>query len=195
MSLSIDRNNDVDAVRRCLDAWKEVLVAGKKIVDWEQNFYPGVIVGVITFQFLLWWYMDPTLVVACCMTTLTCLLADQLLPFVTPKLFPADQWGRDEENDFSAVCEAIVDVKYSCKAFVAASLQLKSERPRVYLVVSIVCLLCCAWLGSALGDMMVWYFCVVFAALYPGAKKHGIIDAYFSGILAKLQDVLFKKSN
>jgi len=195
MSLTVDRNNDVDAVRRSLDAWKEVLVAVKKVVDWEQNFYPGVIVGVITFKFLMWWYMDPTMVVATCMTILTFLLADQLLPFIAPKIFPMDHWGRDEENDFSAVCEALVDVKYSAKAFFAASLQLKSERPRVYLVVAVVVLLLCAWIGSALGDMTVWYFCVVFASLYPGAKKHGIIDAYFSGIFAKLQDVLFKKSN
>ena len=50
MGLTVDRNNDVDAVRRSLDAWKEVLVAVKKVVDWEQNFYPGVIVGVITFK-------------------------------------------------------------------------------------------------------------------------------------------------
>ena len=46
----IEKNNDVDAVRRYLDAWKEILVAAKKVVDWEQNFYPGVIVGVITFK-------------------------------------------------------------------------------------------------------------------------------------------------
>ena len=46
----VDRNNDVDTVRRSLDAWKEILVAAKKVVDWEQNFYPGIIVGVITFK-------------------------------------------------------------------------------------------------------------------------------------------------
>ena len=33
------------------------------------------------------------------------------------------------------------------------------------------------------------------ASLYPGAKKKGIIDDYFSGILAKLNEILFKKSN
>ena len=46
----LERSSDVDALRRSLDSWKEVLVAAKKIIDWEQNFYPGVIVGVITFQ-------------------------------------------------------------------------------------------------------------------------------------------------
>ena len=46
----IERSSDVDALRRSLDSWKEVLVAAKKIIDWEQNFYPGVIVGVITFK-------------------------------------------------------------------------------------------------------------------------------------------------
>ena len=47
---AVDRNNDVDTVRRSLDAWKEILVAAKKVVDWEQNFYPGIIVGVVTFK-------------------------------------------------------------------------------------------------------------------------------------------------
>lgn len=191
----MERSSDVDALRRSLDSWKEILVASKKIIDWEQNFYPGVIVGVITFQFLMWWYMDPTLVVACCMSLLTLLLADQILPFVTPKIFPVDQWGGQQENDFSAVCEALVDVKYSTMAFVAAALQLKADRPRVYLAVAVVVLLLCAWIGSSLGDTMVSYFLIVLASLYPGAKKHGIIDAYFSGIIAKLNEILFKKSN
>jgi len=193
MSLSASRNEDVDKVRRSLVAWRELVVLLKKVLDWEQNFYPGVIAGVVTFKFLLWWYMDPTLVACFSLWLLFFLMADQILPFVIPKIFPADKWN--QENEYQAFCEGLVDIKYNAKAFASAMMQLKSDRPRVYLAVTAIGLLVVAWLGSALGDKMALYFCVLIGALYPGAKKAGLIDAYCGIIFVKIQDLLFKKAN
>jgi hypothetical protein len=110
----------------------------------------------------------------------------------------------------------LVDIKYNAKAFALAMMQLKSDRPRVYLAVTAIGLLVVAWLGSALGDKMALYFCVLIGkfcwcwsssiiplmakiynagALYPGAKKAGLIDAYCGIIFVKIQDLLFKKAN
>ena len=57
---------------------------------------------------------------------------------------------------------------------------------------SIGLLVLTAWLGSSLGDAFICYSLALFALLYPGAKKNGIVDAYFGQIMAKLRDVLFK---
>ena len=55
----------------------------------------------------------------------------------------------------------------------SATLQLKADRPRVYLAVAVVVLLLCAWIGSALGDTMVSYFLIVLGNSTEGHKQQG----------------------
>ena len=179
------RKGDVDAVRRALHAWKEILVLVKKLRDWDQRFYyPVAIVVIITFKFLIWWYLDPTLVVAWSLSLLAFILGDHILPFVTPMIFYP--LTKEQETDFDVFCEAIINVKYSAKAFLAAFLQLRSNDPTAYFTASVIGLLLSAWAGSALGDKLVCYFVViVFATLYPKMESQGNID-YFIKIIAKL---------
>ena len=182
------RKGDVDAVRRAMHAWKEILVLVKKLLDWDDHFYyPVAIVVIVTFKFLFWWYLDPSLMVAWSVSLLAFILVDQILPSVTPMIF--HPLTREQEDDFDDVCAAIVDVKSSAKAFLAAFLRLRSANPAAYSTASVVGLLLCAWAGSALGDKLVCYFVVVFACLYPGAENRGIID-YFKRIIAKLREYI-----
>ena len=52
-----------------------------------------------------------------------------------------------------------------------------------------------AWVGSALGDAFICYALFLFALLYPGAKKNGIVESYFADVMAKLREVLFKEKS
>ena len=186
MSFKAVRKGDVDMMRRALHAWKEILVLVKKLLDWDQHFYyPVAIVIIISFKFLIWWYLDPTLVVAWSVSLLAFILGDQILPSVTPMIFYP--LTKEQENDFNVICTAIVDIKYSAKAFLADFFRLRSNNPAAYLTTSVIGLLLCAWAGSALGDKLICYLVIIFASLYPGAKSHGIID-YFKKTIAKLRD-------
>ena len=63
------------------------------------------------------------------------------------------------------------------------------------MALSIGFLLTTAWLGSTFGDGFISYAITLFALLYPGAKKKGIVEAYFADVVAKIKEVVFKEKS
>jgi len=194
--MSAQKEARITRVRLTLDDWKEVLVMMKRVLDWEQPYHPGVIFGLVTLHFLVvhWWW-ELSLTTYFSLGLLKLAIADYLLPVVGPKIFPMENWGSRQEHEFNVICETIVDVQYDVYSSVNGICTLKGQRPRVYMTLSVGFLLTMAWLGSALGDAFICYALTLFALLYPGAKKNGIVEAYFADVMTKLKEVLFKEKS
>jgi len=190
---SESREAEVTRVRRLLDDWKEVLVAVKRVLDWEQPFHPGLIFGVVTFYFFVLYWMEPSTTAHLSLSLLLLALADYLIPFIAPKLFPLDRWAKQEEHDMDVVCKTVVQVKYDVKDCCTGIMAFKSQRPRYYMAVSTMVLLTTAWLGSTFGDFFLAYVGMLFLLLIPGAKKTGIVDAYFGDIMTKIRETVLKQ--
>lgn len=190
---SESREAEVTRVRRLLDDWKEVLVAVKRVLDWEQPFHPGLIFGVVTFYFFVLYWMEPSTTAHLSLSLLLLALADYLIPFIAPKLFPLDRWAKQEEHDMDVVCKTVVQVKYDVKDCCAGIMAFKSQRPRYYMAVSTMVLLTTAWLGSTFGDFFLAYVGMLFLLLIPGAKNTGIVDAYFGDIMTKIRETVLKQ--
>ena len=99
----------VTRVRLTLDDWKELLVIGKRVLDWEQPHHPCLIIGLVTCHFALncWWQPSFTAMISLSLLKLT--LADYAMPYVGPKIFPMEKWGSKHEHEFNVICEAITD--------------------------------------------------------------------------------------
>jgi len=196
MSDSDQKEAQVARVRRTLDDWKEVLVLGKKVLDWEQPYHPGVIFGLVTLHFLvIECWLEPSMTALLSITLLKLTLADYLMPFLGPKIFPMENWGSEQEHEFNVICDAVVGARYDVVDAVRGLYTLKGQRPRVYMALSIGFLLTTAWLGSTFGDAFICYALTLFALLYPGAKKKGIVEAYFADVVAKVKEVVFKEKS
>ena len=123
----------VTRVRLTLDDWKEVLVAGKRVLDWEQPYHPGVIFGGVTLYFLVvFCWLEPSMTTLLSLTLLKLTIADYLMPFVAPKIFPMENWGSRQEHEFNVICEAIVNARKD----VEETVQSKLSRDYAYGVVS-----------------------------------------------------------
>ena len=76
--------------------------------------------------------------------------------------------------------------------FTSGVYSFKSQRPRVYLTMTVGVFLLTAWIGSSFGDTFICYGLALFALLYPGAKKNGIVETYFAKILDVLKENIGK---
>ena len=47
----LQSGNDLSQLKRDLEGYREFLLPLNKILEWEENYYPGVLVGSITFVF------------------------------------------------------------------------------------------------------------------------------------------------
>lgn len=183
----------VTRVRLTLDDWKEVLVAGKRVLDWEQPYHPGVIFGGVTLYFLVvFCWLEPSMTTLLSLTLLKLTIADYLMPFVAPKIFPMENWGSLQEHEFNVICEAIVNARKDVEEIVQRVYSFKGQRPRVYLTMTVGVFLLTAWIGSSFGDTFICYGLALFALLYPGAKKNGIVETYFAKILDVLKENIGK---
>ena len=87
------REAEVTRMRELLDDWKEILVQVKRVVDWEEPFHPAVLFGVVSLLFIVIWYIEPTFLSFLSLFFLILTLADYLLPYVVPRLFPVEAWN------------------------------------------------------------------------------------------------------
>ena len=111
--MSAQKEAQITRVRLTLDDWKEVLVLGKRVLDWEQPYHPGLIFGIVTLHFIVVnWWLEPSLTTLLSLTLLKLTVADYLLPVVGPKIFPMEHWGSRQEHEFNVICETIVDLQY-----------------------------------------------------------------------------------
>ena len=45
------QNSDLSGLKKDLEPYREFIVPLNKVLEWEQNYYPGILVGVITLLF------------------------------------------------------------------------------------------------------------------------------------------------
>lgn len=160
-------------VRRTLDDWKEVLVVGKRVLDWEQPYHPGLICGLVSVHFLFHHWWQPSLPALVALTLLKVTLADYLMPLLGPRIFPMEKWGSKHEHEFNVICEALSDMHQHLSEALAGLRDFRSQRPRLYKPLSTGLLTMICFLGWTLGDVFVLYLLLLLALLYPGAKKAG----------------------
>ena len=49
-------------LKHALSDWREVILQVNSVFNWDLEWYPGVIAGVVTTVFWSIWYWDPTLI-------------------------------------------------------------------------------------------------------------------------------------
>ena len=191
-SLENKRAGEVARMRELLEDWKEILVHVKRVVDWEEQFHPAVVFGVVSLLYLLIWYVEPTFLSFVSLVCLVITLADYLLPLALPRLLDVDNWTDDSRTRYGEICASIVGFKYESRALFFRAQQMKADRPRLYLALTSVALLFLAWIGSALGDFTLLYLISLGVCLYPGAMKNPVVRANVDNVMERVKGLLAK---
>ncbi|RXG51252.1 ADP-ribosylation factor-like protein 6-interacting protein 1 [Armadillidium vulgare] len=80
--MSSDREKRIKTLRRDLEGWREILVVIHSLLIWEKQYYPAITASVISFIYLLVWYIDPAVLTFISTVGLLAVLSDFLLPTV-----------------------------------------------------------------------------------------------------------------
>ena len=67
-------------LKNSLSDWKEVVLQVNSVLSWDQDWYPGVIAGIVTLFYTLVWYWDPTLITFIAFSGLFLSMADYIGP-------------------------------------------------------------------------------------------------------------------
>jgi len=177
-------SGDVSKLKKDLESYRELMLPINKVLEWEQNFYPAILVGVTTFIFAIVWYLEPSVLTTVCLLGVLVCAGDFALPTISSFLFRSGEWTVVQEREYEAICVRIQHAKQHCTDLCSYLTELKKEKPKAYLLVLVGTFAVLAWLGSLIDNLLLTYLLVVGLLLVPGLRKRGILQIVTNKIKA-----------
>ncbi|KAM6244438.1 ADP-ribosylation factor-like protein 6-interacting protein 1 isoform 1-T1 [Spheniscus humboldti] len=161
-----------------LQGWGEVILMTDKVLRWERAWFPLALMSVVSFSFLMVYYLDPSVLSGVsCLVMFLC-LADYLVPALAPRIFGSNKWTTEQQQRFHEICSNLVKSRRRIVGWWKRLFTLKEEKPKMYFMTMIFSLAVVAWIGQQVHNLFLTYLIVSFLLLFPGLNQHGIITKY-----------------
>ncbi|XP_059484415.1 ADP-ribosylation factor-like protein 6-interacting protein 1 isoform X2 [Neocloeon triangulifer] len=182
----------VKQLKRSLEGWREIVLLLHSVLIWEQQWHVGALVGVITTEFLLVWWLDPTILTLFSVLGLTAVLVDYLVPLVASNFFRSENWDGAKEKKFEQICKILASSESTVCNVWSSFYAWRESRPKLYLVTVITTLLVTSYLGSIINNLFLTYLIVVLISVIPGLRHRGLIQKYFGQVMGMVEGMLKK---
>jgi ADP-ribosylation factor-like protein 6-interacting protein 1 len=169
-------------VKHDLEQWREVLLILNGVLKWEQSFYPGIIAGVLTFLFIILWWLDLSTLTLIAFITMLITLLDYGYPLVSKFIFKPENWSGTQEKLYEQIIQDIVEIKVCISASISSFFSSRSERSTLYLISVTIGSVVLAYVGSTFNNLFLLYLTILIVAMYPGLKEKGIVKMVFDQI-------------
>ncbi|KAL3191611.1 hypothetical protein MRX96_059707 [Rhipicephalus microplus] len=97
------------------------------------------------------------------------------------------------ERQLHDICLEAVHAWQSVVNACASLKKAKQDKPKAYVVAVLISLLLMAWIGNAFDNLFLTYLIVLFLAMTPGMKHHGIFKKYFSATVLTIRNLIADK--
>lgn len=194
---SNDLDKRVKKIKRDLEGWREVLIPLNSVLLWEKNWYPGMLIGITTSIFMLFWYLDPSVLTTISVVGLLTTLVDYLVPTLTSSICHPDNWTGIKERQLEEICRSLASVQAQAAHCFGLVSDTRQSRPNIYYASVVLTLVALAWIGSATNNLLLAYLIVTSLILLPGMRRHNLLKLYFHHVVDKVQgcDKKNKKKN
>ncbi|XP_064629072.1 ADP-ribosylation factor-like protein 6-interacting protein 1 isoform X2 [Lineus longissimus] len=152
-----EENDLVSKIKKELEGWREVLLPLNKMLTWEKPHYPAILVGAISFIFILIWYLEPSVLTTFSLIGFHVCLIDYLVPTVATNLFRSDNWTGVQEREFENICIRIHNAKVHFHSLRQGLGNLKRDKPKTYFVAVMSSLAILAWIGNIINNLLLTY--------------------------------------
>ncbi|XP_070495508.1 ADP-ribosylation factor-like protein 6-interacting protein 1 isoform X2 [Chironomus tepperi] len=179
-------------VKHDLEQWREVLCIMNGVLKWEQSFFPGIIFGVLTFLFIILWWLDLSSLTLIAFITMLITILDYGYPLVSKFIFKPENWSGTQEKLYENIIQEIVDVKLCIEGSISSFFNSRAERSTFYLITVTAGSIFLAYIGSTFNNLFLLYLVVLVFAMYPGLKEKGIVKLVLDQIKAVVGPYLKK---
>ncbi|XP_049780628.1 ADP-ribosylation factor-like protein 6-interacting protein 1 [Schistocerca cancellata] len=177
-----DQEKRVKKIKRDLEGWREVLIPLNSVLLWEKNWYPGMLFGITTTLFFLFWYLDPSVLTTISVVGLLTTLVDYLVPTLTASICHPDSWTGVKERQLEDICRSLASLQGQITHWICILSETRQSRPRLYYTSVVVALTFLAWLGNVMNNLLLTYILVTTIVMIPGLRCHPLFRKYFKHI-------------
>ncbi|XP_025909705.1 ADP-ribosylation factor-like protein 6-interacting protein 1 isoform X1 [Nothoprocta perdicaria] len=176
-----------------LQGWGEVILMTDKILRWERAWFPLALMSVVSFSFLMIYYLDPSVLSGVSCFVMFLCLADYLVPALAPRIFGSNKWTTEQQQRFHEICSNLVKSRRRIVGWWRRLFTLKEEKPKMYFMTMLCSLAVVAWVGQQVHNLFLTYLIVSFLLLFPGLNQHGIITKYIGMAKREINKLLKHK--
>jgi hypothetical protein len=188
--MASEQDKRVKQLKRELEGWREVILPLNSVLLWEKSWYPGLLVGITTTFFLLFWYLGPSVLTTVSVIGLIATLVDYLVPTLTASVCHPENWTGIKERKLEEICRELANAQTQAAYKWAVFYDMRHSRPKMYYLTVVSSLLFLAWLGNMVNNLLLTYLTVTTAVLLPGMKHHGLLEKYFAQLAVTVSDTI-----
>lgn len=134
-SRTFPQKKEYNRLKHNLEKWREIILLLNSFLKWEQKYFAGVVAAVITFVFMLIWYLDLSFVTCIGLTGLIVTLFDYFYPKLSKMFFKSENWRGLQEKKFEEVTEEIFQCKNRFRAIYHFVFDAKSDKSTLVRIV------------------------------------------------------------
>ncbi|XP_034241739.1 ADP-ribosylation factor-like protein 6-interacting protein 1 [Thrips palmi] len=179
-------SDQVKQLKRRLELWREAVLPVYAVLVWEKPWHPGLLGGVSTVFFLLFWYLDPSVLTTLALMGLVVTICDYAIHLIgSYARHPeqGDKWTGKDEKKLEEVCHNVVSTQAIIASMVKNFFQMRSTRTKTYYAITITSLIILSFLGGMINNLFFTYCVVTFILLLPGMKQQGLLHQWKSTVL------------
>lgn len=179
-------SDQVKQLKRRLELWREAVLPVYAVLVWEKPWHPGLLAGVSTVFFLLFWYLDPSVLTTLALMALVATICDYAIHlFGSYARHPeqGDKWTGKDEKKLEEVCQNVVSTQAIIVSSVSSFFQMRNSRTKTYYSITIISLTFLSFLGSMINNLFFTYCVVTFILLLPGMKHQGLLQQWKSTVM------------
>lgn len=160
------------------------------ILTWEQDIYPAVIVGVVSFSFFLIHLFSSSVLSTLSYLGIAVALVDLAMPTIAKSLCGSSstqaKLNEKDNQRFDKICMDLAKVYAFVRNTMSSCCSLKTSKPKVYYPTLLVALLVLAYVGNKINNLFLTYLVTLFVVLYPGLEKKGVPQKAVEFVFLKL---------
>ncbi|XP_071797695.1 ADP-ribosylation factor-like protein 6-interacting protein 1 [Asterias amurensis] len=185
------KDEEIAALEQSLHEWRYILLHFDRWLRWEDQVQPIIMVAIVTVLFMMFWWMEPSILTSISLLGLFVCLADYLGPTVFHSyLIPTHEWTAEHQRQYQQVCISLIRAKDTVMRRCEWLKNMKEVKPKQYFILVVVILAVIAFVGNLIPNLLITYFLAVFLVLLPGLEHRGLITQVYATTLLTLVNSL-----
>lgn len=185
---------DIDRLATDLRCWREILVNGDRVLNWENPKLLGIIQLVFTLVFFFVWVIGPSLLTSIALIGLLVNAIDFAVPVLAPKYFDHATWTSLEEDHFRQICSRLGNIRYTAVDTITWLRSLRHDRPTFYFTIMTVFYFVMAIVAERINGLLLGYLLLTVAFISPGMIRHSVFSHLRNQVMKVVNDKMGKKT-
>jgi len=177
-------------LKHALSDWREVILQVNSVFNWDLEWYPGVIAGVVTTVFWSIWYWDPTLISLIAFCGLLFSVIDYVGPKIINQVYGVDSWTPSKERQFDEVCENIIHAKEKMESVWSLCREARARKPIIHFLATLFFFFSLAAIGNRIHNLFLAYMVTTLTMMLPGLHKKGKLQQWSASITLKFAEIV-----